>query len=121
VWTNLLDNAADAVKGQSDPKVWIKTRCENNFVMVEIMDNGPGIPQENVDRVFEPFFTTKGVGVGTGLGLDIVYRIVQQHGGTIEVRSEPGCTRFIVRLPTDSPLEQVADGADDRDESADGG
>lgn len=120
VWTNLLDNAADAVKGQANPKVWIKTRCENNFVMVEIMDNGPGIPEEHVDRVFEPFFTTKGVGVGTGLGLDIVFRIVGQHGGTIEVRSEPGCTRFIVRLPTDdSPLKHVLADSENSEDASD--
>lgn len=67
--------------------------------MVEIADNGPGISPDVLPRIFEPFFTTKGVGVGTGLGLDISYRIVQQHGGSIEVQSQPGNTRFIVRLP----------------------
>jgi signal transduction histidine kinase len=97
VWTNLLDNAIDAVHGKGT--IWVETRCENNFVMVEIRDDGVGIPEENRARLFEPFFTTKDVGVGTGLGLDISYRIVRQHGGTIEVWSKPGETRFIVRLP----------------------
>jgi signal transduction histidine kinase len=67
--------------------------------MVEVADNGPGIPEALLPRLFEPFFTTKEVGSGTGLGLDISYRIVQQHSGTITVDSVPGRTRFIVRLP----------------------
>lgn len=100
VWTNLLDNAIDALNGTG--KIWVITRYENNFVMVEIADDGPGIPEEVQVRLFEPFFTTKDVGIGTGLGLDISYRIIRQHNGTIEVRSEPGRTRFIVRLPVGS-------------------
>ncbi|GAB4200134.1 MAG: ATP-binding protein [Roseiflexaceae bacterium] len=97
VWTNLIDNAADAMGGKGT--IWLITRCENSFAMVEIADNGPGIPKEVMGRIFEPFFTTKGVGAGTGLGLDITYRVIQQHNGTIEVQSQPGKTRFIVRLP----------------------
>lgn len=97
VWTNLIDNAVDAMNGNGT--LAVITRFENNFVMVEITDNGPGIPAQVLPHIFEPFFTTKGVGKGTGLGLDITYRIVQQHHGMIEVQSQPGQTRFIVRLP----------------------
>jgi signal transduction histidine kinase len=100
VWTNMLDNAIDALGGKGTIRVI--TRCENHFAMVEIADDGPGIPPEVQPRIFEPFFTTKGVGKGTGLGLDISYRIVRQHGGTIEVQSKPGQTRFIVRLPVEA-------------------
>ncbi len=99
VWTNLIDNAIDALDGSTGDTIWIITRCENNFAMVEITDNGPGIPPAIQPHLFEPFFTTKEVGAGTGLGLDITYRIIQQHNGTIEVQSQPGHTRFIVRLP----------------------
>lgn len=97
VWTNLIDNAIDALGAGGT--LTILTRFENEFVMVEITDNGPGIPAHVLPRIFEPFFTTKAVGKGTGLGLDTTYRIVQQHHGTIEVHSQPGETRFIVRLP----------------------
>ncbi len=97
VWTNLLDNAIDAMGGSGI--IQLITRSENNFVMVEVTDNGPGIPADVLPRLFEPFFTTKEVGSGTGLGLDISYRIVQQHNGNITVDSVPGRTRFIVRLP----------------------
>lgn len=97
VWTNLIDNAVDAMAGKGT--LWLITRCENDFIMVEVADSGAGIPPEVMPRIFDPFFTTKEVGVGTGLGLDISYRIIQQHNGTIEVQSQPGHTRFIVRLP----------------------
>lgn len=97
VWTNLIDNAVSAMQGKGILKV--TTRAENNFAMVEIADNGPGITPDILPRIFEPFYTTKGVGEGTGLGLDIAYRVVKGHKGTIEVQSEPGNTRFIVRLP----------------------
>ena len=76
--------------------------------MVEVADDGPGIPTELQGKVFEPFFTTKEVGYGTGLGLDISYQIVEQHNGTLEVDSRPGLTRFIVRLPvgaTPAPVD----------------
>lgn len=99
VWTNLIDNAIDAADGCG--RVLIRTRQENNAVVVEIGDQGPGIPAELVSRIFDPFFTTKEPGKGTGLGLDIVRRIVVDgHHGDISVESTPGDTRFIVRLPT---------------------
>jgi signal transduction histidine kinase len=98
VWTNLLDNAIDAVEG--DGHVGIKAVREGDRVLVEISDDGPGIPEEIRERIFEPFFTTKEVGKGTGLGLDISYRVVvEKLGGDIRVFSEPGDTRFEVRLP----------------------
>jgi signal transduction histidine kinase len=100
LWTNLIDNAIDVLAGQG--QIRLITRGENNYVMVEVADNGPGIPAETLPHIFEPFFTTKEVGAGTGLGLDIAYRIVKQHHGTIEVQSQPGHTRFIVRLPIDA-------------------
>jgi signal transduction histidine kinase len=96
VWTNLVDNAIDAVDG--DGHIKIRTARENDRVLVEIADDGPGIPEEIRDRVFEPFFTTKDIGKGTGLGLDISYRVVEDLGGDICVLSEPGDTRFQVRL-----------------------
>jgi signal transduction histidine kinase len=97
VWTNLIDNAADAMK--SSGKLTIRTARENDFVLVEIADNGAGIPPEALSRIFDPFFTTKGVGEGTGLGLDVVNRIIKNVGGHISVTSVPGDTRFQVRLP----------------------
>jgi signal transduction histidine kinase len=98
VWTNLIDNAIDAINGQG--QIWIRTSCESDFLLVEIADNGLGIPPEILSHIFEPFFTTKGVGKGTGLGLHIAYRIVvAQHHGDIRVFSQPGDTRFQVRLP----------------------
>ena len=98
VWVNLLDNAADAVNGGGE--LSIRTRRDDNQTVVEITDNGPGIPRENLSHIFEPFFTTKGVGSGKGLGLTISQGIVgDRHGGEIEVESKAGETRFIVRLP----------------------
>ena len=98
VWVNLLDNAADAVNGGGE--ISIRTRRDDDQTVVEIIDNGPGIPPENLSHIFEPFFTTKGVGSGKGLGLTISQGIVgNRHGGEIEVESKAGETRFIVRLP----------------------
>ena len=97
VWTNLIDNAADAMKETG--KLKIRAVRESDYVLVEIADNGPGIPPEVQSRIFEPFFTTKGVGEGTGLGLDIVYRILKKMRGLISVQSVPGDTRFQVRVP----------------------
>jgi signal transduction histidine kinase len=98
VWTNLIDNAIDAVKGTG--KICVGTSFEHDQVVVEIVDDGPGIPPEVQSRMFEPFFTTKSVGAGTGLGLIISNRIVgDRHGGEIEFESKPGETRFKVRLP----------------------
>lgn len=97
VWTHLIDNALDALHGKGH--LWIRTSHDAERVRVEIADDGPGIPQAIQDRIWEPFFTTKGVGEGTGLGLDVVRRIVtQRHGGEVYVRSEPGDTRFEVYL-----------------------
>ena len=101
VWTNLIDNAADAMAGKGE--ILIRTRQEAAVAVVEIGDQGPGIPPELASRVFDPFFTTKEPGKGTGLGLDIVRRIVvDSHHGEITVQSVPGDTRFIVRLPAGS-------------------
>jgi signal transduction histidine kinase len=77
----------------------IRTSRELGFILVEIIDNGPGIPGSVEPHIFEPFFTTKGVGEGTGMGLDTVYRIVRSHRGEISVESRPGRTNFQVRLP----------------------
>ena len=97
VWTNLIDNAADAMKESG--KLSIRTALDNEYVLVEIRDTGPGIPDEIQSRIFDPFFTTKGVGDGTGLGLDIAYRIIKKIKGLIAVKSVPGDTRFEVRIP----------------------
>jgi signal transduction histidine kinase len=97
VWTNLIDNAIDAMNGSGELRV--RTYRDDGCVVVEIGDNGPGISAEVMPHIFEPFFTTKGVGAGTGLGLDTVHRIVGKHQGNIQVHSEPGDTRFEVWLP----------------------
>jgi signal transduction histidine kinase len=98
VWTNLIDNAIDAVDGSG--RIWIRTSQEPGRLLVEIADDGPGVPEEVQPHVFEPFFTTKEVGEGTGLGLDIARRIVAgNHKGDIRFESKPGDTRFQVRLP----------------------
>ena len=99
VWTNLLDNAIDAVDG--DGTITIRTRPVPGHVALEIGDDGPGVPAELQSRLFEPFFTTKEVGKGTGLGLDIVRRIVENHHGQVRLVSAPHDTRFEVRLPLD--------------------
>lgn len=102
VWTNLVDNAVQAMDGEGT--LTITTRRAGDALEVEVADTGPGIPPEVVGRVFEPFFTTKPVGSGTGLGLDISWRIVVgQHHGDLSVTSRPGDTRFVVRLPYDVP------------------
>jgi signal transduction histidine kinase len=97
VWTNLIDNAADAMHGKG--KLLVRAKPENDYLLVEIGDSGPGIPTEVQSRIFEPFFTTKQVGEGTGLGLDVVHRIVKKMHGQINVKSVPGDTRFQVRIP----------------------
>jgi signal transduction histidine kinase len=103
VWTNLLDNAADALTdgATADPRIEIRVAADSeSVVVVEIEDNGPGIPDDIVSRVFDAFFTTKPPGSGTGLGLDISYGIViHRHRGEITVSSRPGCTVFRVELP----------------------
>ncbi len=100
VWTNLLDNAASALHGQEGPRITLRTRPEAGWVVVEIEDNGPGIPPEAQGKVFDAFYTTKPPGQGTGLGLHISYGIiVNRHRGDITLASEPGRTCFQVRLP----------------------
>jgi len=98
VWTNLIDNAADAMKNKG--VLTIHAAREGDQVLVEISDNGPGIPKDVQSRIFEPFFTTKAVGDGTGLGLDAVRRIVRKLQGTVTFLSTPGNTKFQVRIPT---------------------
>ncbi len=98
VWTNLIDNAVDAMDGRGT--LTLVTRREGDHAIVEVRDSGSGIAPDIVPRLFEPFFTTKPVGKGTGLGLEIVWRIVtNRHGGRVRVESAPGDTRFIVSLP----------------------
>jgi signal transduction histidine kinase len=97
VWTNLIDNAIDSMGGKGELRV--RTYRDDGCVVVEIGDNGPGIPPDVKPHIFEPFFTTKGVGEGTGLGLDTVQRIVRKHRGNIQLTSKPGDTRFQVYLP----------------------
>ncbi len=102
IWTNLIDNALDSMAllpPERPRKLSIRTCHEPEGVLVEIADNGPGISEDIRARIFEPFFTTKSVGEGTGLGLDIVQRIIRTHKGSIRFESEPGRTVFQVRLP----------------------
>jgi len=98
VWTNLIDNAADAMEGTGT--LTVRTARDGEFALVEIGDTGPGVAPEVAKRIFEPFFTTKPVGQGTGLGLDVSWRVVvSRHHGDLQVQSQPGDTRFQVRLP----------------------
>jgi signal transduction histidine kinase len=109
VWTNLIDNAVAAMAGGGT--LTITTAAGDGSALVEIADTGPGIPAENLKRIFEPFFTTKPVGQGTGLGLDISWRIVvARHHGDLRVQSQPGDTRFTVQLPL-TPQSAVGQGA----------
>jgi len=105
VWTNIIDNAIDAMSGEGT--LIVRARQEDDWIVVEIEDDGPGIPPENLSKIFDPFFTTKGPGIGTGLGLNISRNlIVQKHHGEMTVKSEPGSTCFAVRLPRDfNPAE----------------
>jgi signal transduction histidine kinase len=107
VWTNLIENAAQAMGGEGT--LTIRTARDDDRVLVEIGDTGPGIPPDIQKRIFEPFFTTKPVGEGTGLGLDIAWRIVvNKHHGDLKVESVPGDTRFEVRLPVQPEAAQAA-------------
>lgn len=106
VWTNLFDNAIQAMNGPGT--LTVRTRRENDeMVRIEICDDGPGIPEDIVDRIFTPFFTTKPFGEGTGLGLDLAWRIVaEKHRGNLQVQSRPGDTRFVVVLPLVAPAPE---------------
>lgn len=101
VWTNLIDNAVHAINSAGgEGTLTVRTALDHDRLLVEFRDTGPGVPQEIRGRIFDPFFTTKPVGEGTGLGLDISWRIVvNKHHGTLQVESEPGDTRFQVLLP----------------------
>ena len=99
VWTNIFDNALDAMEGREGNELEIRTRRDKEFIEVCITDNGPGIPDSIKDKIFDPFFTTKAIGKGTGLGLEIVRQIVAQHNGKIYVTSQPGKTEFKVCIP----------------------
>jgi signal transduction histidine kinase len=108
VWTNVIDNAAQAMAGHGT--LTIRTARDGDNILVEIGDTGPGIPADVQKRIFEPFFTTKPVGEGTGLGLDIAWRIiVNKHHGDLRVKSVPGDTRFQVRLPIQAETDRPAD------------
>jgi signal transduction histidine kinase len=101
-WTNVIDNAVDAMQGRG--KLLLRTRARDHEVVVEVVDSGAGIPAEIQPRIFEPFFSTKPPGSGTGLGLHLVYNIVvERHHGRIEVKSRPGETCFQIRLPVHAP------------------
>jgi signal transduction histidine kinase len=101
VWLHLIDNAIDAVSDAGH--VAIDVAGSRDFVLVRVVDDGPGIPEEDHDRVFEPFFTTKDVSQGRGLGLDIVRTVVDTHRGSVELASRPGRTEFRVTLPAAGP------------------
>ncbi|MFE0363307.1 ATP-binding protein [Streptomyces griseoaurantiacus] len=106
VWTNLVDNAVAAMAATGGT-LTVRTARDHDRVLVEFRDTGPGVPAEIRERIFEPFFTTKPVGEGTGLGLDISWRIVvRKHHGSLDVESAPGDTRFQVRLPLTAPDSQ---------------
>ena len=92
IWANLIDNALDAV--QEKGRIEVQAKHERERVVVRVVDNGPGIPADVRERIFDPFFTTKPMGQGTGLGLDIVRRLVRHNDGEISVESQPGRTEF---------------------------
>lgn len=106
VWTNLIHNAVQAMGGD-EGELLVETSVQSGDVCVAIQDSGPGIPPQVMSRIFEPFFTTKGKGEGTGLGLSIAHKIVEKHGGRIQVESVPGRTRFEVYLPIRGPGSAV--------------
>ncbi len=99
VWTNIIDNAIDAMEENGGDKLEIRTHKDREFVVIDIIDNGPGISDEDMDNIFDPFYTTKEMGKGTGLGLDVVRRITDQHNGSVKATSKPGETCFSVCIP----------------------
>jgi signal transduction histidine kinase len=115
IWTNLMANGIEAMHGKGELRV--RTARELDRVLVEIGDNGPGIPPEVLPHIFEPFFTTKGVGEGTGLGLDTVCRIIRNHHGEIRVSSQPGDTRFQVSLPLTQPKSTAVSTVEEGDDA----
>lgn len=105
--TNSIHALLDDLNRNPEPEIYIRTSANENSVVVEIEDNGPGMPDKVRQRIFEPFFTTKAVGKGTGLGLSIVYTIIENHKGTLEVRSREGKgTNFIITLPIHQTTQQ---------------
>jgi PAS domain S-box-containing protein len=109
VWTNIIDNAIAAMKGQGE--LTLRTHADDQGVVVEIIDNGSGIPEANISKLFDPFFTTKPPGEGTGLGLYISHNIVtQKHKGKIVVTSKPGDTRFKIKLPIKVDVAEISQG-----------
>ncbi|MDX1675502.1 MAG: ATP-binding protein, partial [Longimicrobiales bacterium] len=112
VWTNLIDNAIDAMDGHGT--LILRARRENGWVLVEVEDDGHGIPAETQSKIYDPFFTTKGPGDGMGLGLNISRNIiVQKHHGDVSVSSVPGRTRFSVRLPVQRGAGEAPAAGDD--------
>ena len=106
VWTNIIDNAIQAMGGRGT--LTVRTMHVDTKVRVDICDDGPGIPADDLDRIFTPFFTTKPFGEGTGLGLDLAWRIVvEKHHGNMRVESKPGDTRFIITLPLEAPAPEA--------------
>ncbi len=105
VWTNLIDNAIDAMTANGRGTLTITTRKDRNNVVVTTQDDGPGIPGDILPRIFDPFFTTKAIGKGTGLGLEVVSGIIQQHRGSIKVDSSGGRTCFLVSLPINDKVQ----------------
>ena len=99
VWTNIIDNAIDALEGISQPAIDLHTRKENGNAVIEISDNGTGIPEDVKNRIFDPFYTTKDVGKGSGMGLDISRKIIQSHHGKISVESKKNQTTFRIQIP----------------------
>ena len=115
LWTNLLDNAADALASRSDGArtIQIRTSRDGGGVRIDVSDSGPGVPADLTNKIFDPHFTTKAAGKGTGLGLDIVKRIVEHHRGSIACESDATGARFVVRIP----LVQPAESGDDASQS----
>ncbi|WP_111671777.1 ATP-binding protein [Algoriphagus litoralis] len=101
IWTNLIDNAIDAMESTAEPTLEVRLIPGKTTVCIEFHDNGTGIPDEIQSKIFDPFFTTKSIGKGTGMGLDLVNQIVLKHSGSIRVESKPGHTLFKVELPKD--------------------
>ena len=102
VFTNILDNAMDAISETENAKIELRSTSDGEFVRIFIQDNGPGIPADILEKIFEPFFTTKNVGEGTGMGLDVVKKIMDHHNGKVVVNSKPGNTIFELCFPINS-------------------